>query len=99
MSNQKESLSMSLEKLNYKRQSKVVKKINEIIEQLNHISQDISRLYANDHINELSVEALNAEKAERCPEGEYYCKDCGWVKMKDGLCKHIGKLSTSGEDK
>ena len=40
-----------------------------------------------------------AEKAERCPEGEYYCKDCGWVKMKDGLCKHIGKLSTSGEDK
>ena len=24
-------------------------------------------------------------------KGEYYCKDCGWVLIKNGLCKHIGR--------
>ena len=63
--------------------SAIVVKINEVIDQVNHVTQDIGRLYANDHIA-----TLNAEKGERCPI-------CGMTDHKREW--HLGKPS-AGED-
>lgn len=52
----------------------IVDKLNEIIDQIEHINQDVSRLYANDHINELKKE--DAEKCNICKgKGSYYNYD------------------------